>query len=187
MGTLPTNAVNPFRVCAASACTVSPEQNHQQPAQQRQLTGVSPFCARRIAPPTASNNIAGRREAFASRPPARPTIYACAATASKAPRSSSPARACLRRLRITPPARWLDGLPTAAVLDQKSHEGHRQEEGQQDDAHGLWLRAPDPHATVLVGVGMAALRIDFSLHDVLLQNPASLCPVLNEDFAGATT
>ncbi|KAJ7245472.1 hypothetical protein C8J57DRAFT_1725200 [Mycena rebaudengoi] len=32
-----------------------------------------------------------------------------------------------------------------------------------------------------------ALRIVFGLHDVLLQNPASLCSVLGEDFIGTTT
>ncbi|KAJ7244270.1 hypothetical protein C8J57DRAFT_766104 [Mycena rebaudengoi] len=44
------------------------------------------------------------------------------------------------------------------------------------------------YATVVVfGLGMGALRIYLGQRDVILQDPRSLCPVLSEDFTGATT
>ncbi|KAJ7245488.1 hypothetical protein C8J57DRAFT_760143 [Mycena rebaudengoi] len=44
------------------------------------------------------------------------------------------------------------------------------------------------YATVVVfGLGMGALRIYLGQREVILQDPRSLCPVLSEDFTGATT
>ncbi|KAJ7244317.1 hypothetical protein C8J57DRAFT_766455 [Mycena rebaudengoi] len=151
MGTLPTNAVNPFRVCAASAwrpinpfaspgassivdvshasCSTNSRPNSANAPTRLRQGRAHQGCRPRL-PPVIISLGGGRRSRRA--PPARPTIYACAATAPKSPRSSSPARACLRRLRKIPLARWLDGLPTAAVLDQKVMK----DIGKQGDAHG---------------------------------------------------
>ncbi|KAJ7244311.1 hypothetical protein C8J57DRAFT_1364478 [Mycena rebaudengoi] len=44
------------------------------------------------------------------------------------------------------------------------------------------------YATVVVfGLGMGTLRLFLGQLDVILQDPASLCPVMSEDFSGATT
>ncbi|KAJ7244288.1 hypothetical protein C8J57DRAFT_1725683 [Mycena rebaudengoi] len=202
MGTLPTNAVNPFRVCAASACrlinpfaspgassivdvphasysTSSRPNSANSPASRHSALGASPRLPpviislgggrrSRRAPPRAPRSTPAPRPPQKYRDP-RPQRERVCGVCGK-PLSPDGSMAC------PPPPCWTKKV----VKDIGKKKGSKAMPMALDK---LWLRAPDPHA----GVGMAALRIVFGLHDVLLQNPASLCPVLDEDFAGATT
>ncbi|KAJ7244299.1 hypothetical protein C8J57DRAFT_1243003 [Mycena rebaudengoi] len=186
------------------------ELQHEQPAQQRQRACVAPFCVGRFGPNNNSNNTAGRRES--ARPPRPLTIYASApqggarlrrdrpkSTAILVP-SASVAKAFAEN-PLDADGSHTDGLPTLdekqVMKDMGKKRGSKAVSTPRTALDKPWLSMKDPwaryaywitYATVVVfGLGMGALRIFLSQRDVILQDPASLCPVMSEDFTGATT